>query len=43
MKTVIAAVSVGGFYATKNGVTADNALTFAVPGFAQSIVLDSRG
>ena len=43
VKTVIAAVSVGGFYATKNGVTADNALTFAVPGFAQSIVLDSRG
>ena len=43
VKTVIAAVSVGGFYATKNGVIADNALTFAVPGFAQSIVLDSRG
>ena len=43
VKTVIAAISVGGFYATKNGVTADNALTFAVSGFAQSIVLDSRG
>jgi hypothetical protein len=40
---VIAAVSVGGFYFTKNGALADNALTFAVPGFAQSVVLDSRG
>ena len=41
--TVISAVSVGGFYSTKNGSVTDNALTFAVPGFSQSIVLDSRG
>lgn len=43
VKTVIATISVGGFYASKNGALTDNVLTFAVPGFAQSIVLDSRG
>lgn len=43
IRTVVAALSVGGFYSTKHGTLADNALTFAVPGFAQSIVLDSRG
>ena len=40
---MVAAISVAGFYSTKNGALAENALTFAVPGFAQSIVLDSRG
>jgi|JI9StandDraft_1071089.scaffolds.fasta_scaffold717638_1 hypothetical protein len=43
IRTVVAALSVGGFYSTKHGTLADNALTFAVPGFAQSVVLDSRG
>lgn len=43
IRTVVAAVSVGGFYSSKHGTLADNVLTFAVPGYAQSIVLDSRG
>lgn len=43
IRTVIAAVSAGGFYASKHGTLSDNVLTFAVPGYAQSIVLDSRG
>lgn len=43
VRNVIAAISVGGFYTSKNGGLADNVLTFAVPGFAQTVVLDSRG
>ena len=43
IRTVVAKISCSNFYASSNQALTENVLTFALPGHAQAIVLDTRG
>ena len=43
IRTVVAKISCSNFYASVNHALTENVLTFALPGHAQAIVLDTRG
>jgi hypothetical protein len=43
IRSVLAKLNASNFFASKNQNLVENVITFGLPGFAQSIVLDTHG
>jgi hypothetical protein len=43
IRSIVSKINVNNFVTSKNGNLTENVLTFAVPGYSQTIVVDSNG